>query len=125
MTVEIQSGATWVDITPYIKYQGITFSRNDVEAPSAGRTLDGIMHRMRVAVKERMDIETIPLKREQVRTLLELLYPETFMVRVTPYPLTNSTKVMQMYSNSVKTSYIIHRENGEDIQSVSFPLVEV
>ena len=114
-----------MDITPYIKYQGITFSRNDIEAPSAGRTLDGIMHRMRVAVKEKMEIETVPLTRAQVRNLLELLYPETFMVRVTPYPLTNGTKVMEMYTNNVKITYIIHRSNGDDIQSVSFPLVEV
>lgn len=125
MTIEIQSGATWVDITPYIKYQGVTFSRNDVEAPSAGRTLDGIMHRQRVAVKERMDVETVPLGKGQVSHLLGLLYPVTFRVRVNPYPLTNTAKVMTMYSNNIKISYIIHRENGDDIQSITFPLVEV
>ena len=114
-----------MDITPYIKFGGVTFSRQDVESPSAGRTLDGKMHRMRVAVKERMDVETVPLGREQVRTLLELLFPETFMVRVTPYPLLDSAKVMEMYTNNVKITYIIHRSNGDDIQSVSFPLVEV
>lgn len=125
MTIEIQSGTTWVDITPYIKFGGLTFSRNDVEAPSAGRTLDGKMHRMRVAVKERMDIETIPLSKDKVQYLLTLLYPPTFNVRVTPYPLTNAEKVMNMYSNSVKATYIIHRSNGDDIHSISFPLVEV
>ena len=124
MTVEIYNGSSWVDITSYIKYQGITFSRNDVEAPDAGRTLDGIMHRGRVAVKERMDIETIPLTKAQSSTLQTLLYPETIQVRVNPYPQTNASKTMTMYSNSVKTSYVIHRAN-DDVQSVSFPLVEV
>ena len=125
MTIEIESGNTWVDITPYIKYQGVTFSRNDVEAPSAGRTLDGVMHRMRVAVKERMDLETIPVGKGQVQHLLGLLYPVTFRVRVNPYPLTNATKTMTMYTNNVKVTHIIHRDNGDDIQSISFPLVEV
>lgn len=124
MTVEINNGSAWVDITPYIKYGGLTFSRNDVEAPDSGRTLDGVMHRARVAIKERMDIETIPLKKSQVATLQSLLYPETFQVRVNPYPQTNASVTMTMYSNSVKTTHVIHRVN-DDLQSVSFPLVEV
>lgn len=124
MTVEINNGSAWVDITPYIKYGGLTFSRNDVEAPDSGRTLDGVMHRARVAIKERMDIETIPLKKSQVVTLQSLLYPETFQVRVNPYPQTNASVTMTMYSNSVKTTHVIHRVN-DDLQSVSFPLVEV
>lgn len=124
MTVEINNGSTWVDITPYIKHGGLTFSRNDVEAPDSGRTLDGVMHRARVAIKERMDIETIPLKKAQVATLHGLLYPETFQVRVNPYPQTNASVTMTMYSNSIKTTHIIHRAN-DDLQSVAFPLVEV
>ena len=121
MTVTI--GTT--DITKYIKYQGITFSRNDVEAPDAGRDMDGLMHRGRVAIKERMDIETVPLTKSEVAALHALLKPETFSVTVNPYPNTNASKTMTMYSNSVKTTHIIHRANGDDIQSISFPLVEV
>ena len=124
MTVEISNGSTWVNITPYIAYQGITFSRNDVEAPDSGRTLDGLMHRGRIASKEKMEVKTVPLTKAQVATLETLLYPETIQVRVNPYPQTNASKTMTMYSNNVKTSYIIHRTN-DDIQSVSFPLIEV
>lgn len=124
MTVEISDGSNWVNITPMIKFGGITFSRNDVEAPDAGRTLDGIMHRGRVAVKEKVEIATIPLTKSQIASLETLLYPETIQVRITPYPQTNSSKTMTMYSNNVKTTYIIHRSNDE-IQSVTFPLVEV
>ena len=110
MTVEIydQTNLTWVDITPWIAWQGLTFSRNDVDAPNAGRDLSGLMHRGRVAVKEKMNINTVQLTRAQSSRLQTLLYPETIMVRVTPYPRT----------------YVIHRENGEDLQSLSFPLIE-
>ena len=121
MTVTI--GTT--DITKYIKYQGITFSRNDVEAPDAGRDMAGLMHRGRVAIKERMDIETVPLTKSEVAALHALLEPETISVTVNPYPNTNASKTMTMYSNNIKTTYIIHRSSGEDIQSISFPLVEV
>ena len=116
---------TWVDITPMIAWQGLTFSRNDVDAPDAGRTMDGTMHRGRVASKEKMEIKTVQLTKAQVSALETLLFPETIQVRVTPYPRTNAAHTMTMYSNNVKATYIIHRANGEDLQSLSFPLIEV
>ena len=126
MTVEIydSANAVWVDITPWIAWQGLTFSRNDVDAPDAGRTMDGLMHRGRVASKEKMEVKTVQLTRAQSSHLQTLLFPESVQVRVTPYPRTNSAHVMKMYSNNVKTTYVIHRENGEDLQSLSFPLIE-
>lgn len=126
MTVEIydSANAVWVDITPWIAWQGLTFSRNDVDAPDAGRTMDGTMHRGRVASKEKMEVKTVQLTRAQSSRLQTLLFPESIQVRVTPYPRTNSAHVMKMYSNNVKTTYVIHRANGEDLQSLSFPLIE-
>ena len=126
MTVEIYDHSTlsWFDITPWIAWQGLTFSRNDVDAPNAGRDMSGYMRRGRVAVKEKMNIQTVQLTRAQSSKLQALLYPETIMVRVTPYPRTNAAQILNMYSNNVKTTYVIHRENGEDLQSLSFPLIE-
>ena len=126
MTVEIydSANAVWVDITPWIAWQGLTFSRNDVDSPDAGRTMSGLMMRGRVASKEKMEIKTVQLTRAQSSTLQTLLFPESIQVRVTPYPRTNSAHVMKMYSNNVKTTYVIHRANGEDLQSLSFPLIE-
>lgn len=126
MTVEIYdtSNSTWVDITPWIAWQGLTFSRNDVDAPNAGRDMSGYMHRGRVTSKEKMNVQTIQLTRAQSSKLQTLLFPETFRVRVTPYPRTNDTQIFNMYCNNVKTTYVIHRENGEDLQSLSFPLIE-
>lgn len=126
MTVEIYdiANSQWFDITPWIAWQGLTFSRNDVDAPDAGRDISGLMHRGRVAVKEKMNVQTIQLTRAQSSKLQTILLPETIQVRVTPYPQTNAAKIFNMYSNNVKTTYVIHRENGEDLQSLSFPLIE-
>ena len=126
MTVEIYdySSGSWVNITPWIKYKGLTFSRNDVDAPDAGRDMSGYMHRGRVASKEKMNISTVQLTRAQSARLQSLLFPETILVRVNPYPRTNASHTMYMYSNNVSTQYVIHRENGEDLQELSFPLIE-
>jgi len=125
MKVEIMnSSSQYVDITPYIAWQGLTFSTNDIDGPDAGRTMDGKMHRNRVSTKEKMQVKTIPLTRAEVATLHTLLYPETITVRVTPYPKTNAAAVFYMYTNNVSTQHIIHRVSGEDLQVMSFPLIE-
>ena len=126
MTVEIYDNSTsgWFDITPWIAWQGLSFSRNDVDGPNAGRDMSGYMRRGRVASKEKMNVNTIPLTRAQSAKLQTLLFPETILVRVTPYPRTNAAQIFNMYCNNVKTSFVIHRKSGEDLQTVSFPLIE-
>lgn len=126
MTIEIMdySNSSWIDITPFIKYQGVTFSRNDVDSPDAGRDMSGTMHRGRVASKEKMNISTIPLTRAQSSTIQTLLFPETILVRVNPYPRTNSSQTFYMYSNNVKVQYLQHQDNGDDLHELTFPLIE-
>lgn len=126
MTIEIYdyTNSSWVDITPFIKYQGVTFSRNDVDAPNAGRDMSGTMHRGRVASKEKMNISSVPITKAQSAMIQTLLFPETIIVRVNPYPRTNSSQTFYMYSNNVKTQYLQHTEDDDDIQEISFPLIE-
>lgn len=126
MTLEIynQSTNSWVNITPWIAYSGLTFSRNDVDSSDAGRDMSGLMHRGRVSDKEKMNVTTINLTNSQVSEIHNLLYPESFYVRVTPYPKTNSAAVFYVYSNNVKTSYVRKKANGEDLFKVTFPLIE-
>mgnify|MGYP006923373587 CR=1 FL=1 len=127
MTVEIYDHSTlsWFDITPWIAWQGLTFSRNDVDAPNAGRDMSGYMHRGRVAVKEKMNIQTITLTKAQSAMIQTLILPQSFQVRVTPYPQTNAAKVMWMYTNNVKTTHVVTTQGGDELQSLSFPLIEL
>lgn len=125
MKVEIKNSSNqWVDITPYIAFQGLTFSVNSIDAPDAGRDMSGLMHRGMIAIKEKMNIQTIQLTKSQASTLITLLLPQSFEVRVTPYPQTNAAKTMTMYSNNVKTTYTIKCANDE-LMSLSFPLIEL
>lgn len=126
MKVEIKNASNvWVDITPYIAWQGLTFSRNDVDAPDAGRDMSGLMHRGRVAVKEKMNIQTVTMTKAQSAALQTLLYPETIQVRVNPYPRTNATQIMSMYSNNVKVTHVVTTQGNDELQSLSFPLIEL
>lgn len=125
MTIEIKSGSSWVDITPYIAWQGLTFSRNDIDDPDTGRDMSGLMHRGRVASKEKMQVNTIPLTKSQSSALQALVYPESFQVRVTPYPRTNAAQTFVMYSNNVQVKYLIRKSYGEELQTLSFPLIEM
>lgn len=125
MKVEIKNASnTWVDITPYIAFQGLTFSVNSIDSPNSGRDMSGLMHRGMIAIKEKMNIQTVQLTKSQASTLINLLLPQSFEVRVTPYPQTNTAKTMTMYSNNVKTTYTIKCANDE-LMSLSFPLIEL
>ena len=126
MTVEVKNSLNqWVDITPYIAWKGLTFSRNDVDAPDAGRDMSGLMHRGRVAVKEKMNIQTVTMTKAQSAALQTLLYPESIQVRVNPYPRTNATQIMSMYSNNVKVTHVVTTQGNDELQSLSFPLIEL
>ena len=126
MTVEFSTnGSTWADITDLIAWQGLTFSLNSVDAPDAGRDMSGLVHRGMVAIKEKMNIQTVQLTRAQVAALFVYFQLDAFYVRVNPYPNTNASKILHVYTNNVKTTYVIHRQSGEDLQSLSFPLIEL
>lgn len=125
MKLEIRDESTgaWVDITSWIAWQGLTFSRNDVDSPNAGRDMSGTMHRGRVAIKEKMNVKTVPLKNDECNVLYELLLPETIYVRVNPHPETGGAKTFYMYSNNVSTSFV-GNVGGVERKSMSFPLIE-
>ena len=126
MKVELSTnGSSWTDITSLIAWQGLTFSLNSVDAPDAGRDMSGLMHRGMIAIKEKMNIQTVQLTRAQVSSLFRFFERDAFYVRVNPYPNTNASKTLHVYTNNVKTTYIIHRASGEDLQSLSFPLIEL
>lgn len=113
-----------VDMLPFIAYQGLKWSRNDVDAPNSGRTLDGRMHRGRVATKIRLDITCRPLMAEELRMVLNAIYPE--YVTVTYDDPMQGRVVKEMYSNNNPASYCLLKPDGTEWWSdISFPLIEV
>lgn len=127
-----------VDITPYIAYQGVQWSRNDVDGPNAGRTMNGLMIRDRVATKIRLDITCRPLKTDELRTLLNLIYPEFVtvvyedpmqgLVSKTMYANNNKAQFLQKYEpEETDCQWICGKEPQDPYErwfNITFPLVE-
>ena len=124
MKVEIKNASNvWVDITPYIAWQGLTFSRNDVDSPSAGRDMAGLMHRGRVAVKVRLDVTCRPLTGAEAAAVLNAVAPEFVTVRYEDPMQGSVTKTM--YSNNIPAlCATVYPDGTARWEGLSFPLIE-
>ena len=112
-----------VDLLPYVAENGIRWTRFDVEAPDTGRTLDGVMHRGRVAKKVRLDITCRPLLSSEAAVVLAAIEPEYVTVQYVD-PMDGLT-VKTMYSNNIPVTCAMAYEDGTAVwRDLSFPLVE-
>jgi len=118
------SGNTWVDITPYIAFRGLKWSRNDIDAANSGRgTQDGKMHRHRVALKIRLDVECKPLTAEEAHIVLQAIYPQ--WVRVRYYDIqSGATVTKKMYSNNIPATFFLQDGDVQKWDGITFPLIE-
>lgn len=118
------TGNTWTDITDYIAYQGLKWSRNDIDAANSGRgTQDGLMHRARVALKVRIDVTCRPLLAEEAHIVLQAIKPQ--WIRVRYYDVQEGTTVTKtMYSNNIPATFLLQRDTEQYWDGIAFPLVE-
>lgn len=125
MAFNIKIGST--DITNWIAYQGLKWSRNDVESADAGRTIGGLMHRGRESTKIRLDITCVPLKDSDHKILMNLILPETIQVTYTDPMYGTVTKTM--YSNNNSSQYMLKKVYGNTVveywDNIQFALIEV
>lgn len=112
-----------VDITPYIANEGLQWSRNDVDSPNAGRTMDATMYRDRVAIKYKWNVTCRPLLASELSTVLSLIKPEFFTVTYTD-PTTQTVKTGTFYSNDIPAQYLMHINGKEYWGGVTFPVIE-
>lgn len=111
------------DITDFIAFRGLKWSRNDVDGPNAGRNMSGSMIRDRVGTKMRLDVTCRPLRNSEHQLLMNLLMPE--FVSVYYDDPVRGTGTCIMYANNHSSEYCMRKANGEEWwHNVSFPLVE-
>ena len=112
-----------VDMLPYVAHQGIKWQRNDLDSSTAGRTLDGVLHRGRIATKIRLDITCRPLKSTEASVVLNAIYPEFVQVEYTDPMYGVVTKTM--YANNNPATHMLLQEDGTEWwNGITFPLVE-
>lgn len=112
-----------VDMIPYIAQGGIKWQRNDIDAPNTGRTIDGLMHRGRVATKIRLDITCRPMRDDELRIVLNTIFPEYVNVEYDDPMYGHTYKTM--YSNNNPASFLMIQTNGDEMWTgITFPLIE-
>lgn len=112
-----------VDMLPYVEAKGIKWQRSDLESSNAGRTMDGLMHRGRVATKIRLDITCMPLKSADASKVLKAIYPEYVEVEYTD-PM-DGLCLKTMYSNNNPATLVCVQRDGSELwEGITFPLIE-
>ena len=113
-----------VNMIPYTKYQGFKWQRADVDSSKAGRTLDGKLHRGRIATKIRLDVECRPLKTSEASIVLQAILPQWVTVTYTD-PMQGTEVTKTMYANNNPASFCIKQTNGDEWwNGITFPLIE-
>lgn len=113
-----------LNIVPYIGLQGLKWTRNDLDGPNTGRTMDGTMWRDRITTKYKFDITCKPLTREEAAQVLSSIQNEYFTVTCTD-PVTNSNKTFEVYSNNIPADYLMKTVDGVEYwEGIKFPVIE-
>lgn len=117
------SGSGSINFVPYLAQGGIKWQRNDIDAPNAGRALDGFMYRDRITTKIRLDITCRPLTSDELQIVLNAIKA----VYVTVYyddPMDGYVN-RTMYSNNNPASFLYIDSQGKEWWTgVTFPLIE-
>lgn len=114
-----------VDITNMIKAEAVSWQRNDVEGPNAGRNQTGTMIRDRKCIKVTWNIPCRLLRKSEANTLLRLIEPE-YVYAVIDDPEFGDGRQGYFYSNNVPATYRWKDPSGTEWwEGITFPLVEV
>ena len=120
---EYGSSGAYTDLTPYLAFGGLKWSRNDVDASDAGRDQSGLMHRARVGLKIRLDGTCRPLLQEEATIVLQAIKPEWLQVRY--FDLQEGAIVTKkMYSNNIPATFLLQRGTDQYWEGIAFPLIE-
>lgn len=114
-----------VNLLPYLAAEGLRWKLSDLDAPDAGRTLDGVMHRNRVAQKVDLEVTCRPLTTAEASIVLQAINPE-FVTVVYDDPRAGTTQTKTMYSNNRPATFLQQSWDGQSYvwTGITFPLIE-
>ena len=117
------SSGAYTDLTPYLAFGGLKWSRNDIDAAGSGRTQDGNLHRNRVAIKVRLDCTCKPLEQTDATIVLTAIKPQWLEVQYFD-PQEGSVQTKKMYSNNIPATFAIQHGTKQYWTGIAFPLIE-
>ena len=112
------------NIIQYIAEDGLTFQTFDIDAPDAGRTLDGKMHRARVATKTKILVRFRPLTGSELTTIRNLMTNQTFSVKYYDPAGSQVNKTMYKGDESYQARFLYDSTHG-DYHDYEVHLIEV
>ena len=98
------------------------WSLQDVSAADSGRTQDALMHKNRVAQKEKIQLSWNAPDNIKASEILQMFQPEYFDVTYRS-PLTNSIVTKTFYRGDANASTYWWHNNGL-FESISFDIIE-
>ena len=110
-----------------IASDGIMWTRNDIDGPNSGRSINGTMIRDRVTQKVRLDITCKPLMLARCRAILQAIDPEFVTVHYIDPKEGEVTKTMYSNNNPAVVSTVFEDDDGSyDVRftGITFPLIE-
>ena len=112
-------GKDFTDILPegYLRW-----SRNDLDSDQTGRTLDGIMHRTRIAIKAKLSITTKRLTTQKLMELNAALKPS--FISVTYLDPIDGVVTKKFYGSSVESTTQIVMGGETYWTGTTFNLIE-
>lgn len=112
-----------IDILPYVESDGIKITIEDLDGPNAGRGLNGLMIRDRVASKMKWEIKCKPLYSDDAQIILRLIMPQFVTVSTNIDPLYGERSTIFYSNNRPATAAMIY---DSDVlwTGIEFPLIE-
>ena len=111
-----------VDFLSFVLANKFGWTRNDLEADSAGRSLDLVMHRKRLGSKRVLKITCKTLSYDQLHSLVLALKPEYINVTYLDPEFGVVTKTF--YGTSVSSTTMGYFNGNTQYDGTSFELVE-
>ena len=110
------------DYSPYVKMNGIGWSRNDLDSDQTKRTKDGNMRRQKIGTKRKLSYEIISATREVLAQLDDDLSESTFSATIRDLHGTQ-TRTFYCSSFSAKLQWV---DGDRDVwDQGAFSIVEV
>ena len=114
-----------INILPYVDEDGIKWSSNDIDAPSTGRTMDGVMHRAVVDDKDKHEFKLRPLTPEESSPILSAIRNNKFVTVSTNIHPVFETVTMEMYNSTRNAAVAAIYDDGTVLwKDISFNLIE-
>lgn len=110
------------DFTGLLAEGGIRWSRNDLDAGMAGRSLDGIMRRKRISIKRKLAVSCMRMDTETMIALNEALLPQFISVTYLDPIIGITTRTF--YGSSVEAATQTVIDGRTYWEGTSFSLIE-